>query len=302
MSRINEEEVRKALGKKAAYGDDIDMEKYDEGEKDVEQIESLEDTPDDLQKKMINVGVDTDDSEKDGTILFINNAMSHCSNKAQDGLIIMSTQKAMETYSWVKDYYWNAMDPAKDKYTAKTYEEKSDGYFIYVKPGHHLKFPVQTCMMLGQDKSVQNLHNIIVVDDDASCDMITGCTTVHSANDALHVGVSEMYIGENSSLSFTMIHSWNNETAVRPRTNVVMKKNARYVNNYVVLDHPVVPERLPQRGGCILQFQHHVHRPRELEHRHRRVCDPQRPQHRRGDPQQEHILRGQDDRQGTPHR
>ena len=120
MSRINEEEVRKALGKKAAYGDDIDMEKYDEGEKDVEQIESLEDTPDDLQKKMINVGVDTDDSEKDGTILFINNAMSHCSNKAQDGLIIMSTQKAMETYSWVKDYYWNAMDPAKDKYTAKT--------------------------------------------------------------------------------------------------------------------------------------------------------------------------------------
>lgn len=233
MSRINEEEVRKALGKKAAYGDDIDMEKYDEGEKDVEQIESLEDTPDDLQKKMINVGVDTDDSEKDGTILFINNAMSHCSNKAQDGLIIMSTQKAMETYSWVKDYYWNAMDPAKDKYTAKTYEEKSDGYFIYVKPGHHLKFPVQTCMMLGQDKSVQNLHNIIVVDDDASCDMITGCTTVHSANDALHVGVSEMYIGENSSLSFTMIHSWNNETAVRPRTNVVMKKNARYVNNYV---------------------------------------------------------------------
>lgn len=236
MSRINEEEVRKALDKKAAYGADIDMGRYDEGEKETEQIEKLEDTPEDIQRKMINVGVNTDDSDKDGTILFINNAMSHCSNRAQEGLIIMSTQKALEKYSWVRDYYWKAVDPVKDKYTAKTYEENSDGYFIYVKPGYHLRFPVQTCMMLEQNKSVQNLHNIIVVDDDASCDMITGCTTIHGANDALHVGVSEMYIGENSSLSFTMIHSWNNETAVRPRTNIMMKKNSRYVNNYVVLD------------------------------------------------------------------
>ncbi|MCQ2070405.1 MAG: SufD family Fe-S cluster assembly protein [archaeon] len=235
MSKYDQKDIEKALDKKAAYGSDIDLGRYEEGDYEVEQIEKLEDTPDDLQKKMINVGVTSDDDNKD-TILFIDNAMSHCSSKAQEGLIMMSTRQAVEQYPWVKDYYWNTMDPTKDKYTAKTYQEDSDGYFVYVKPGYHLKMPVQTCMMLSKNKSIQNLHNIIIVGDDASCDMVTGCTTVHHANDALHVGVSEMYIGKNASLSFTMIHSWSEQTAVRPRTNVVMDQGANYVNNYVVLD------------------------------------------------------------------
>ena len=143
MTRIDENEVKKALDKKAAYGEDIDLNRYTEGDYEVEQIENITDTPEDLRKKMINVGVEADDEAKDGTILFIDNAMSHCSNKAQEGLIMMPVQKALETYSWVKDYFWSAMDPAKDKYTAKTYEEKADGYFVYVKPGYHLRMPVQ---------------------------------------------------------------------------------------------------------------------------------------------------------------
>ncbi len=237
MTQRDDSEIKKALGKKAAFGSDIDLDRYEEGERDkAAPIENLADAPDDLKLKMINVGVDTDDSARSGTILFMDNGMTHCSNRAQEGVIIEPTRLAFKHYPWVKGYYWKAVDPAKDKYTAKTYEEDSDGYFIYVKPGYHLKYPVQTCMMLGQDKSIQNLHNIIIVDDNASLDIITGCTSVHHANDALHVGVSEMYVGENSSMSFTMIHSWNTQTAVRPRTNVMLKKGARYVNNYIVLD------------------------------------------------------------------
>ena len=236
MTGDREESVQKAMDKKAAYGPDVNVDKYDEGDNDAEQIENLDDTPEDIKKRMENVGVVTDEENRDGTILFINNKMSHCSNKAQDGLIIMNTQKALDTYGWLKEYNWKAIDPTKDKFTAKTYEERSDGYFIYVKPGYHLKYPVQTCMMLGQEKGIQNLHNIIMVGDNASMEIVTGCTTIHHANDSLHVGVSEMYIGENASLSFSMIHSWSSKTAVRPRTNVMMEKNSRYVNNYVVLD------------------------------------------------------------------
>lgn len=229
-------EVEEALGKRAGFGSDVDIERYDEGAKDSQDMGDLEKLDDNLRQRMVNVGVMPDEENRDGTIVFVNNALSHCSNKAQDGLVIMSTQKAIETYDWAKDYSWKAIDPTKDKYTAKTYLEDSDGYFIYVKPGHHLKHPVQTCMMLGQERGLQNLHNIVVVGDNASIDVVTGCTTVHGTNDALHVGVSEMYLGENSSLAFTMIHGWNAKTAVRPRTNVVMEKNSRYVSNYFILD------------------------------------------------------------------
>jgi len=236
MTDYDEAEVKKALGKKAEYGADIDLEHYDDGAHDAEQIEDMRDVPEELRQRMLNVGIDSEDQDKEGTIMFINNALSHCDSKPQDGLIIMSSKQAIEQYSWVRDYYWNAIDPTKDKYTAATFAEQADGFFVYVKPGHHLKFPVQTCMMLAQDKSIQKVHNLIIIGDDASCDMLTGCTTVQHANDSLHLGISEIYIGDNASLTYSMIHSWAEQTAVRPRTSIIMGKNSNYVNNYVVLD------------------------------------------------------------------
>ena len=128
------------------------------------------------------------------------------------------------------------MDPAKDKYTAKSYLEDSDGYFVRVKAGYHIKYPVQTCMMLKTNKSIQNLHNIIIVEDGASLEMITGCTTTHHANDSLHVGVSEMFVGDNASLTFSMIHNWGDQSTVRPRTNCIVGKNSHYTNNYVLMN------------------------------------------------------------------
>ncbi len=236
MSKFTREDVEKALGKTAEFGEDVDIERFEEGAYEVEQIDDITATPDDLKKSMINVGVESDDEGKDGSIIFVDNGMSHCSAKPQEGLVMTNLRQALQLYPWVKDFYWASVDPTKDKYTAKTFLEEADGYFVYVKPGYHIKMPVQTCMMLSRDKSIQNLHNLVIVDDNSSIDMVTGCTTVHHANDSLHVGVSEMYIGNNSSLSYTMVHSWGKQTAVRPRTAITMGKNSSYVNNYVLLD------------------------------------------------------------------
>lgn len=229
-------EIKKALDKKAAFGPDIDLTKFKEGTNKPEQIEELGNVSGDLKNRMENVGIVDDDRARAGTIIFIDNGMSHCTNKTEEGLEIMSTRDALSKYDWLKEYSWKAVDPTKDKYTAKTYLEDSDGYFIYVKKGHHIKNPVQTCMLLNKNKNVQNLHNIIIIDEAASLEIITGCTTSGHANESLHIGVSEIFIKDNASLSFSMIHNWGKETSVRPRTVCIMGKNAKYVNNYVILN------------------------------------------------------------------
>ena len=118
-------------------------------------------------------------------------------------------------------------------------------------------------MMINTDKTIQNVHNIVIVEDNASLEMITGCSTSPHANDALHIGVSEIYLGENCNLTFSMIHSWGKQTGVRPReiylgencnltfsmihswgkqtgvrprTATVVGKNSNYTNNYVILN------------------------------------------------------------------
>jgi Fe-S cluster assembly scaffold protein SufB len=228
--------VKKALDTKAAFGPDVDLSKFKEGTYEPEQIDDLKKADKEIKDEMNHVGVTADESERAGTIIFIDNGMSHCSNRQQEGVEILSTKQALAKYDWVKDYMWKAVSPEKDKYTAKTALEDSDGYFIYVKPGFHIRYPVQTCMMLNMDKSVQNLHNIIIVEKGSSLEIITGCSTTHHANEALHIGVSEIYIKEDASLMFSMIHNWNTKTSVRPRTGAIVEKGGSYVNNYVLLN------------------------------------------------------------------
>lgn len=226
--------VKEALNKKGAFGADIDLERYEEGTYEPEQIDDLQSS--DYKKYMENVGVVADEMNRAGTLMFIDNGMSHCSAKPQEGLEMLTTREALKKYDGLKDYYWKAMDPTKDKYTAKSYLEEADGYFIRVKSGYHIKNPVQTCMLMSKDKSIQNLHNIVIVEDGASLEMITGCSTAHHANDSLHVGVSEIFVGDNANLTFSMIHSWGKQTGVRPRTNCIIGKNSNHTNNYVILN------------------------------------------------------------------
>ncbi|MBR4202959.1 MAG: SufD family Fe-S cluster assembly protein, partial [Candidatus Methanomethylophilaceae archaeon] len=234
MVMPNSETVKEALKKQAAYGKDLDLNHYEERADEQITVDDLKKS--DYRKYMENVGIMADEINRSGTLMFIDNKPSHCTPNVQEGLELMSTSEALKKYDGLKDHFWKAMDPTKDKYTAKTYLEDSDGYFVRVKSGYHIKNPLQTCMLLNKDKSIQNLHNIIIVEDNASLEMLTGCSTAHHANDALHVGVSEIYLGDNSNLTFSMIHSWGKQTGVRPRTNCVVGKNSNYTNNYVILN------------------------------------------------------------------
>ena len=235
MQNGSDQSVKKALEKKGAYGRDIDLNDYIDDNTQT-RIDDLSKMDSDVRKVMENVGVIANEEGRAGTIMFINNKVSHCSVKQQEGFEMIPVSEALKKYDWVKEYYWKAMDPEKDKYTAKAYLDNADGYFIHVKEGYKIEEPLQSCMMIGTKKGAQTLHNIIIIEKDASVELITGCATGSHINEGLHVGVSEIYVKENASITFSMIHNWGTKTMVRPRTACVLEKNARYVNNYVLLE------------------------------------------------------------------
>ncbi len=228
--------VEKALGKKSAYGPDVDLSKYEMGPESMDAIDDLSKAPEDIRVKMEEVGIMADEKGRDGSLVIINNAVGHCSLNISDGMELMPLNKAVEKYPWLSEYMWKLVEPDKDKFTATAYMGKASGYFIRILEGHHVKNPIQTCMMIGKDKSIQNLHNIVIVEKDASCEILTGCATGNHASDSLHIGVSEFYVKEGGNLTYSMIHSWGDDTVVRPRTGVKLEKGARFTNNYVILN------------------------------------------------------------------
>ncbi|MDD3879354.1 MAG: SufD family Fe-S cluster assembly protein [Syntrophomonas sp.] len=223
-----------AAEKKAAFGEDFKLDRFEEGSRVSKPIEDLQTLDEESKKTLLQVGVVPSEEGRSGSLLVLDNAVSHSSLRDKN-VELMSTQKALKKYEWLKEYSWKLVAVDTDKYTAKTYLENADGYFIRAPAGKKSSLPVQTCLLLGSNKVFQTVHNIVVVEEGASLDIITGCTAKKGVEEGLHLGISEMYVKKGATLNFTMIHNWAEQIGVRPRTVVHVEEGGTYVSNYICL-------------------------------------------------------------------
>lgn len=153
----------------------------------------------------------------------------------QQGVLVMPLHEALEKLPWARGYYWRAVPVDADKYTAavELYGGRK-GYFIYVPPGARVEQPIYTCLLITEELEAQLVHNIVVVDEGAEANLVSGCGVSHGVTGALHVGVSEFYVKKGATLRYAMIHSWAPGVHVRPRTGVVVEEDGSYVNYYLI--------------------------------------------------------------------
>jgi len=183
------------------------------------------------------------------TFIQMDNTSVHSSIR-QEGIEVMSVGQALEKYDWMSDYWWQAVAVDTDKYTANVELSQHSGYFIRALPGHKTSFPVQACLYLAKGQLAQNVHNIIIAEEGSELHIITGCTTASKEEPGLHMGVSEFYIKRGAKVTFTMIHSWNPEVAVRPRTAAILEEDGLFLSNYVLMK-PVRSLQMYPAAKCV---------------------------------------------------
>jgi hypothetical protein len=230
-----QEKAKAAIDKKAALGEDIDLKKYTGKDSEIPYHKDPSELPSDVKERMLGAGVILEDtSQRSGTYLQMDNMPVHYST-TQEGVEVMPVSQALEKYDWMPDYWWKAVAVDQDKYTANIELNNYDGYFIRALKGQKTVFPVQACLYLAKEKMVQNVHNIIIAEEGSELHIITGCTAAVREEFGLHVGVSEFYIKKGAKVTFTMIHSWNPDTAVRPRTGAFVEDNGLFMSNYLLM-------------------------------------------------------------------
>jgi len=231
-----QDRARKAINKSAVYGEDIDLTKF---QKYIERgkIESLELLPELAKEAALMAGVDVEEKERSGSYMQMDHSVVYKKlNKIYEGkLELMSTNEAVEAYDWLEEYFWRIVQPDTDKYTAQVALNPTHGYFIRILPGQKLEYPLQTCLMIAEGYISQNVHNIVIVEEEAELQIITGCTLSKTDATGIHLGISEFYVKKGGKLFFTMIHNWAENFYVRPRTAVVVEEDGVYVNNYALL-------------------------------------------------------------------
>jgi Fe-S cluster assembly scaffold protein SufB len=234
-SKDFKDKAKAAVSKSAALGEDIDLSKYVRSDEEHPYQENLAQLPPKVKKQMLGAGVMLDDtSQRSGTYIQMDNTPIHFS-MSQDGVEVMAVSQAIEKYDWLEDYWWKAVPVDTDKYTANIELNQNNGYFIRSLPGQKTDYPVQSCLYLAKEQLVQNVHNIIIAEEDSELHIITGCTTASAEDPGLHLGVSEFYIKKGAKVTFTMIHSWNPEIAVRPRTTAIIEQDGLFMSNYVLM-------------------------------------------------------------------
>jgi uncharacterized protein len=234
-SKTNKDKAKAAAAKPAAFGEDIDLSAYASSAEEQPYQADPSKLPAKTKNRMLQTGVILDEpGQRAGTFIQVDNAPVHSSVR-QEGLEVMAVSEALKKYDWILDYWWRAVAVDTDKYTASVELNQHNGYFIRALPGSKTIYPVQACLYLARPKLAQNVHNIIIAEENSELHIITGCATASPQEPGLHLGVSEFYIKKGAKVSFTMIHSWNPEVAVRPRTGIVIEEDGLLLNNYVLM-------------------------------------------------------------------
>ena len=226
--------AKEAKDKKGDIGPDVDLSTFDPTPLPHREMadDDLVNLPAEEKTQLLMAGLDVTEKERGGTFLQMNHRAVHC-HSSQDGIEVLSIQQALEAHDWIRDYYWKLADVGTDKYTAAAQLGLHDGYVIRSLPGKKSVYPIQACLYMHEDGMQQNVHNVIVAEEDSELHIISGCATSPHLKRGLHVGISEFFVKKNAKITFTMIHNWAEEVVVRPRSVARVEEGGLFVNNYI---------------------------------------------------------------------
>ncbi|MGD9106102.1 MAG: SufD family Fe-S cluster assembly protein [Desulfobacterales bacterium] len=236
---------------------DINIENYNVDAKDHDYVENLSQIESTDAKRLLDVGIDFDETARIGTFIQKDKSVIHCKTR-RDGIEVMSISQAQEKHAWLSDYMWKNISPDTDKFILRAKNNLHDGYFIHAFAGVKAKDPIQSCLYIAKEGFSQNVHNVVVAEQGSELHIITGCATAPHLISGLHIGVSEFYVKKNAKLTFTMIHDWGEKINVRPRTVIRVEEGGTIISNYISLK-PVgslqmFPTTLLNGKGAVARF------------------------------------------------
>lgn len=200
------------------------------------------------------------EENRSGTLFHVDQSTiySQVTEFYEEKLEIMDIKDALKKHPWLNDYRWRLVDPDKDDITKRVQEDYSGGYFIRIKSGAEITFPLQSCLMITEPGSEQRVHNIVIAEEGSRSNIITSCVQHGEAQENAHLGVTEIYVKKDAKLNYTMIHHWGEETKVRPRSTTTIDAGGEFVSNYVcmrpVKDVQMYPEVICMGDGSKASF------------------------------------------------
>lgn len=209
------------------------------------QRRSLKELPDDMKKKAETVGQSIEEKDRiasklqeDATVTYL--GVTQAAKKTlfvnyPNGLIIKDIEEAVCEYPWLEKF-WSHIHPINlDKYTAYNAGYSRGGVFIWVKREVKVELPLQTCFFVETQGYAQLPRIILIAEPYSKIHLISGCLTQTGCEIGLHGCITEIYAGEGSKVTYSMIHNFGPQFHIRPKIGAIIEKNATYIENFIII-------------------------------------------------------------------
>jgi Fe-S cluster assembly protein SufB len=126
------------------------------------------------------------------------------------GVIFLDIDSGLKEYpDLFRKYFSTIVPPTDNKLAALNSAVWSGGSFIYVPKGVKLEKPLQSYFRINSESMGQFERSIIIVDDDAECSYVEGCTAPQYSKDSMHAAVVEVFVGKNAKCRYSSVQNWS---------------------------------------------------------------------------------------------
>ncbi|HBW12512.1 MAG TPA: Fe-S cluster assembly protein SufB [Proteiniclasticum sp.] len=128
----------------------------------------------------------------------------------KQGVVYTDIETALREYEdIVKEYFMKLIPNTDHKFAALHGAVWSGGSFVYVPEGVKLDIPLQSYFRLNAPGAGQFEHTLIIVEKNAYCHFIEGCSAPKYSVNNLHAGAVELYVKEGATLRYSTIENWS---------------------------------------------------------------------------------------------
>ncbi|MEM6423088.1 MAG: SufD family Fe-S cluster assembly protein, partial [Pseudomonadota bacterium] len=129
------------------------------------------------------------------------------------------------------------VDPEANDHVAMVAEHMHDplGHFVWVKPGAQVTLPVQTFTLLETPQARQFTHDITLIDEGATVEMISGSAVPSSVHKGKHISVSETYMRPGATCRSVSIEHWGVAMDVYAHGYCRMERGAKSTSTSISL-------------------------------------------------------------------
>lgn len=130
------------------------------------------------------------------------------------GVIFEDFDVAVQKYpELVQKYFMNkCVSPRLHKFAALHGAVFSGGTFIYVPKGVKVDMPLQAYFRMNEASMGQFEHTLIIIDEDAECHYIEGCSAPKYNSNSIHAGCVEIFVHKGARMRYSSVENWSANT------------------------------------------------------------------------------------------